>query len=78
MRLKSVVFPAPLGPRTARRSPRGGGGGGWGAAPLAARDVVVDVAHGEEAAEAPADPPQAEDRRGAVDGGRGVCHEPLT
>jgi hypothetical protein len=44
----------------------------------AAREVVVDVAHGEEAAEAPADPPQAEDRRGAVDGGRGVCHEPLT
>ena len=33
-------------------------------AALAVRDVEVDVAHGVEAAEAPADPPQAEDRRG--------------
>ena len=33
---------------------------------LAVRDVEVDVAHGVEAAEAPADPPQAEDRRGVV------------
>ena len=38
-------------------------------APLAVRDVEVDVAHGVEAAVAPADPPQAEDRLGAV----GVC-----
>ena len=35
-------------------------------APLAGRDVEVDVAHGDEAAVAPADPPQAEDRRGAL------------
>ena len=33
-------------------------------APLAVRDVEVDVAHGVEAAVAPADPPQAEDRLG--------------
>ncbi len=32
---------------------------------LAVRDVEVDVAHGLHAAEAPADPPQAEDRLGA-------------
>jgi hypothetical protein len=31
-------------------------------APLAVRDIQVDVAHGVEAAEPPADPPQAEDR----------------
>ena len=35
-------------------------------APLAVRDVEVDVAHGVEAAEAPADPPQAEDRLGVL------------
>src|SRR5205814_10671863 len=34
--------------------------------PLAGCDVEVDLAHGMEAAEAPADPPQAEDRRGAL------------
>ncbi len=31
---------------------------------LAVRDVEIDVAHGLNAAEAPADPPQAEDRLG--------------
>ena len=35
-------------------------------AALAVRDVEVDVAHGLDAAEAPADPPQAEDRLGVV------------
>ena len=34
-------------------------------AALAVRDVEVDVAHGLHTAEAPADPPQAEDRLGA-------------
>ena len=34
-------------------------------AALAVRDVEIDVAHGLDAAEAPADPPQAEDRLGA-------------
>ena len=48
MTLNSVVFPAPFGPEDG--------------APLAGRDVEVDVAHGVEAAEPPADPPQAEDR----------------
>ena len=33
-------------------------------APLAVRDIEVDIAHGVEAAEPPADPPQAEDRLG--------------
>ena len=37
-------------------------------APLAVRDVEVDVAHGIEAAEPPADPPQAEDRAGRLGG----------
>ena len=50
MTLNSVVLPAPFGPEDG--------------APLAVRDVEVDVAHGVEAAEAPADPPQAEDRLG--------------
>ena len=35
-------------------------------APLAVRDVEIDVTHGVEAAEAPADPPQAEDRLGVL------------
>ena len=35
-------------------------------APLAVRDVEIDVAHGVEAAEPPADPPQAEDRLGVL------------
>ena len=35
-------------------------------AALAVRDVEVDVAHGVEAAEPPADPPQAEDRLGVL------------
>ena len=35
-------------------------------APFAVRDVQVDVAHGVEAAEPPADPPQAEDRLGVL------------
>ena len=52
MTLNSVVLPAPFGPRIARRSP--------------GRDVEVDVSHGLDAAEAPADPPQAEDRLGAL------------
>ena len=30
------------------------------------RDVQIDVAHGLEAAEPPADPPQAEDRLGVL------------
>ena len=51
-RLKSVVLPAPFGPRIARRSP--------------GRDVEVDVADGMEAAEPPADPPQAEGRLGVL------------
>src|SRR5439155_10396516 len=34
--------------------------------PLAVRDVEVDIAHGVEAAEPPADPPQAEDRLGVL------------
>ncbi len=34
--------------------------------PLAVCDVEVDVVHGEEAAEAPADPPQAEGRHGVL------------
>ena len=33
-------------------------------AALAVSDVEIDVAHGMQAAEAPADPPQAEDRLG--------------
>ena len=33
---------------------------------LAGPHLEVDVAHGVHAAEAPADPPQAEDRRGAL------------
>ena len=52
IRLNSVVLPAPLGPRMARRSP--------------GRDLEVHVADGVDAAEAPADPPQAEDRLGAA------------
>ena len=36
---------------------------------LAVRDVEIDVAHGLNSAEAPADPPQAEDRLGV----RGCC-----
>ena len=60
MRLNSVVFPAPFGPRIARRSPAPHG--------------QVDVGDGDHAAEAPADPPKAEDRLGALggcrDGGR--------
>ena len=51
MRLKSVVLPAPFGPEHR--------------ATLALRDVEVDVAHCEQPAEAPADPPQAEGRHGA-------------
>ena len=35
-------------------------------AALAVRDVEIDVAHGVEAAEPPADPPQAEDRLGRL------------
>jgi hypothetical protein len=35
-------------------------------APLAVRDVQVDVAHGVKAPEPPADPPQAEDRLGVL------------
>jgi hypothetical protein len=50
MTLKSVVLPAPFGPRIARRSPRD--------------DLEVDLANGVEAAEPPADPPQAEGRLG--------------
>ncbi len=53
MTLKSVVFPAPFGPRIARRSPGG--------------DVEVDVVDGVEPAEPPADPPQAEGRLGVLD-----------
>ncbi len=49
--LNSVVLPAPFGPRIARRSP--------------VHDVEIDIAHSVKAAEAPADPPQAEGRRGA-------------
>src|SRR5204863_73699 len=33
-------------------------------APLAVRDVEIDVVHGEQAAEPPADPPESEDRLG--------------
>ena len=36
-------------------------------APLAGQDVEIDVPHGLDAAEAPADPPQAEDRLGTFD-----------
>ena len=57
IRLNSVVLPAPLGPRIARRSP--------GRTSRSTPDTAID------AAEAPADPPQAEDRRGAVSGCRG-------
>ena len=42
-------------------------------AALARRDVEVDVPHGVEAAEAPADPPKTEDRRDAV--GLLVCSQ---
>src|SRR6185437_13815458 len=45
-------------------------------APLAVRDVEVDVAHGIEAAEPPADPPQAEDRTGMLGGD--ALHEAAT
>jgi hypothetical protein len=38
------------------------------------RDVEIDVAHGEQAAEAPTDPPQAEGRRGRFDGWRCLGH----
>ena len=54
IRLNSVVLPAPFGPED-------------GAA-LAVRDVEIDVAHGLHPTEAPADPPQAEDRTGAFGG----------
>ena len=54
-------------------------------AALAVRDVEIDVAHGLHPAEAPADPPQAEDRAGALgsDGqpslqSRVSCHALLT
>ena len=50
MTLKSVVLPAPFGPRIARRSPC-----------ATSRSTSL---HGLHAAEAPADPPQAEDRLG--------------
>ena len=50
--LNSVVLPAPFGPRIARRSP--------------GVDLEIDVANGVQAAEAPADPPQAEGRLGAL------------
>ena len=43
-------------------------------APLAGPDVEVDARDGDDAAEAPADPPQAEDRRGGFGGCRGSCH----
>ena len=52
MTLKRVVLPAPFGPRIARRSPGG--------------DLEVDLADGVEAAEPPADPPQAEGRLGVL------------
>ena len=55
MTLNSVVFPAPFGPRMARRSPC-----------TTSRSTSL---HGEQAAEAPADPPQAEGRLGVFDGG---------
>ena len=54
IRLKSVVLPAPFGPEHR--------------ATLALGDVEVDVAHREQPAEAPADPPQAEGRRGVLGG----------
>ena len=57
IRLNSVVFPAPFGPQDG--------------APLAGADRQVDVGDGEDATEAPADPPQLEDRLGAVRGCRG-------
>ena len=37
-------------------------------APLAGGDLEVDLAHGVQAAEAPADPPQAEGRLGVFGG----------
>ena len=51
MRLKTVVFPAPFGPRITRRSP--------------GRHPGPPLGPAEHASEAPADPPQAEDRLGA-------------
>jgi hypothetical protein len=45
-------------------------------APLAGRDVEVDVAHGLDAAEAPADPPEAEDRLGVRRGVADLRHAP--
>ena len=54
MTLKSVVFPAPFGPRIARRSP-------W----TTSRSTS---SHGEKPTETPADPPQAEGRLGVFDG----------
>ena len=52
MTLKSVVLPAPFGTEDGP--------------PLAGRDVQGDVAHGVQAAEAPADLLEAEDRLGVL------------
>ena len=52
IRLNSVVLPAPLGPRIGPA--------------LAGPHLEVHVAHGVDAAEAAVDPPQAEDRLGAL------------
>ena len=41
---------------------------------LAVSDIEIDVTHGEQPAEAPADSPQAESRRGDRDGGRSLGH----
>ena len=60
IRLKSVVLPAPFGPEHGTT--------------LALGDVEVDVAHCEQPAETPADPPQAEGRRGVLDGWCCVGH----
>ena len=45
---------------------------------FAGPDLEVHVTHGVNAAEAPADPPQAEDRRGALGGCLWCCHHCLT
>ena len=60
MTLKSVVFPAPFGPRMARRSP--------------CSTSRSTSGHRHETAEAPADPPQAESRRGTRSDRRSFAH----
>ncbi len=62
MTLNSVVLPGAVQPEDA--------------APFAVRDLEIDVADRLETAEAPADPPEQEGRRGAVDVSGDFGHYP--